>query len=287
MKNQDYIRKYFLYVSLEPPKRPIDDSITFRNFLRDIYFDYKSLLDYESLKGELSLKNYDNIFTQIKQKIDSLSKKTPYGIPDEAYKKIDEFYYQLMEEFCPFFYKKIEEIKSWSYDPNYYDYSKFDDFFATYKFEYYGYRKNDLDKFPKIVSIAYNIWKYKKEDYEYNLHQENIRKQKIHKERMENDPQYRERYNRDNFRSNFYGFFFGNFFDDFSRAFFNDLLKDINVPTESFAVMDLEKNCTEDEVKTKYRSLVMVHHPDKGGSKEKFVEITEAKDKILNYIKSK
>ena len=37
-----------------------------------------------------------------------------------------------------------------------------------------------------------------------------------------------------------------------------------------------DKNITETELKHIYRKLVLKHHPDKGGSTEKFNEITKA-----------
>lgn len=41
---------------------------------------------------------------------------------------------------------------------------------------------------------------------------------------------------------------------------------------------------TESEVKTSYRLLSMQYHPDKGGNREKFEEVTEAKNKCLEFI---
>ena len=42
---------------------------------------------------------------------------------------------------------------------------------------------------------------------------------------------------------------------------------------------------TESDVKEIYRKLSMKHHPDKGGIREKFIEITECKNKCLEYFK--
>ena len=41
----------------------------------------------------------------------------------------------------------------------------------------------------------------------------------------------------------------------------------------------------EGDVKEAFRKLSMQHHPDKGGSREKFEEIVEAKNKCIEYIK--
>jgi hypothetical protein len=56
------------------------------------------------------------------------------------------------------------------------------------------------------------------------------------------------------------------------------------VPTESYSVLELQTDATEEQVIKKYRELSIKHHPDKGGNKEKFIEITEAKNKILSYL---
>lgn len=43
----------------------------------------------------------------------------------------------------------------------------------------------------------------------------------------------------------------------------------------------------EDEVKKAFRKLSLQHHPDKGGSNEKFLEIVEAKNKVMAYLSQK
>ena len=55
-------------------------------------------------------------------------------------------------------------------------------------------------------------------------------------------------------------------------------------PIESFVVLGIDENATESDVKTAYKKLVNIHHPDKGGKQEKFIEITESKNKCLSWI---
>lgn len=43
-----------------------------------------------------------------------------------------------------------------------------------------------------------------------------------------------------------------------------------------YATLGLQPNASEKDIKKAYRKLAHEHHPDKGGSQEKFVEITEA-----------
>jgi hypothetical protein len=79
--------------------------------------------------------------------------------------------------------------------------------------------------------------------------------------------------------------------NDFGGYFFNMfdfLFKNINrIPSDSFATLSLSDNATEDDVKSKYRELSKLHHPDMGGNSAKFMEITEAKNKCLIFFKNK
>jgi curved DNA-binding protein len=45
---------------------------------------------------------------------------------------------------------------------------------------------------------------------------------------------------------------------------------------DPYKVLGLDKSASEADIKKAYRSLAMIHHPDKGGSEETFREITEA-----------
>jgi hypothetical protein len=82
-------------------------------------------------------------------------------------------------------------------------------------------------------------------------------------------------------RREFGGFGFGSgFFWDFLLA---SMIKD-NKPIESFKVLGLDSEASTDDVKNAYRQLSMQHHPDKGGNSDKFIEITEAKNKCLAYL---
>lgn len=56
------------------------------------------------------------------------------------------------------------------------------------------------------------------------------------------------------------------------------------IPSSSFAVLGISTEAKEDEVKSAFRKLSLQHHPDKGGSNEKFLEIVEAKNKVMSYL---
>ena len=48
-----------------------------------------------------------------------------------------------------------------------------------------------------------------------------------------------------------------------------------------YEILDLPKDCSEDEIKKKYKKLAFVHHPDRGGNPEEFKKITEAYNFLL------
>jgi hypothetical protein len=74
-------------------------------------------------------------------------------------------------------------------------------------------------------------------------------------------------------------------FDNFFfNAMFASLFSKRARPVESFTILGLDSSAGEDEVKTAYRKLALEAHPDKGGSQDKFIAITEAKNKCLVYL---
>jgi curved DNA-binding protein CbpA len=49
--------------------------------------------------------------------------------------------------------------------------------------------------------------------------------------------------------------------------------------------LELPRNCTFEEIKQKYRTLAQIHHPDKGGNKDKFIRIKSAYETLIDPIK--
>lgn len=78
----------------------------------------------------------------------------------------------------------------------------------------------------------------------------------------------------------FNDFFWGSFF---SGIFGN---RKTSKPIGSFAVLGLTEDAGEKEVVSAYRALAIIHHPDKGGKQDKFIEITESKNKCLSWLQS-
>jgi len=73
-------------------------------------------------------------------------------------------------------------------------------------------------------------------------------------------------------------------YDAFFFSMLSNMLSKIK-PTSSFDVLGLPIDATKEDVNSAYRKLAMKHHPDKGGKHDKFIEITEAKNKCLAYLK--
>lgn len=79
-------------------------------------------------------------------------------------------------------------------------------------------------------------------------------------------------------------------FNDFfwGQNFYSFLFSQVKSakPIQCFEVLGLPESANESEVKTAYRRLSILHHPDKGGKQDKFIEITESKNKCLHWISS-
>jgi hypothetical protein len=92
--------------------------------------------------------------------------------------------------------------------------------------------------------------------------EESEQRKRIREERKRNDEAW------DNF------FFFSLMSDLFSQR----------KPVSSFQTLGVSLDCTKEEVQSAYRTLSKKHHPDMGGKHDKFIEITEAKNKCLAYL---
>lgn len=77
-------------------------------------------------------------------------------------------------------------------------------------------------------------------------------------------------------------------FNDFwDRSFYNFLFgarKAASKPTSYFADLGIADNSNVADVKAAYKQLSLIHHPDKGGKQDRFVQITEAKNKCLEWL---
>lgn len=80
--------------------------------------------------------------------------------------------------------------------------------------------------------------------------------------------------------------FFGSFFSNFFSGMLG-LLSRVEPPVKSFELLGLPVEATAVEIDIAYRRRSLEHHPDKGGSQDDFIKLTEAKNKCLIYLNSK
>lgn len=59
------------------------------------------------------------------------------------------------------------------------------------------------------------------------------------------------------------------------------------LPMESFLFLGLPTNSTEEEIKIRYRELSLKMHPDKGGSQEQFLLLTDHKNRCVKWASLK
>lgn len=82
---------------------------------------------------------------------------------------------------------------------------------------------------------------------------------------------------------------YGDWFDGFS-SFYERLaamyLRMNAKPVECFVTLGLFEDASEDDVKKAYRKLSLETHPDRGGDKDKFIAVTEAKNKIMSWFEN-
>lgn len=50
-----------------------------------------------------------------------------------------------------------------------------------------------------------------------------------------------------------------------------------------YAVLQINRNCTKDEIKKAFYKLAHIHHPDKGGDEKEFKKINEAYQYLMKH----
>ena len=84
------------------------------------------------------------------------------------------------------------------------------------------------------------------------------------KEREEREKREREREREKDF-----------FFDEGPREF---PVAEEEMSHDPFKVLGLKRSASDEDIKQKYRELILIHHPDKGGDHEEFLKVQQAYD---------
>ena len=65
------------------------------------------------------------------------------------------------------------------------------------------------------------------------------------------------------------------FFDEGPREF---PVAEEEMSHDPFKVLGLKRSASDEDIKTKYRELILIHHPDKGGDHDEFLKVQQAYD---------
>lgn len=95
----------------------------------------------------------------------------------------------------------------------------------------------------------------------------------------------RRKREREEWEREMYGDWFGGF-SSFYERLAAMYLRMNSKPVECFATLGLSEDASEDDVKKAYRKLSLETHPDRGGDKDKFIAVTEAKNKIMSWFEN-
>jgi hypothetical protein len=100
-----------------------------------------------------------------------------------------------------------------------------------------------------------------------------------------------------NFQDNFktkdsFNSFHYNLWDELLERLFNtfNILNShfsLSIPEDSFQFLGLTSEASLDDINQSYRTMSLKFHPDKGGSQESFIKLTEAKNKCTMYAQNK
>lgn len=257
------------------------------SFLFDLSNDFLSLLEYHlQIRSSFDIKSWEDVVDQIRKKWDSINNKTIGSIPDNLW---NYFYATVIK---PAKYGAFEGLADWEDTVYNMDYNtllsevnKLVEMTALWENKIEGYRTRSDWHMKNVYEARDNV---NNPFDEYTLNNYISRAQAYYARKEEEEKRKEEeRYRRWKEERKSYSFFGGDgFWDSFFSGFINNLFsgREKVCPVESFTILGISSDSDENTIKSAYRKLAMLHHPDKGGSQEKFVQITEAKNQCLAYV---
>lgn len=259
MKNTEYIKKFKLS---ESNPRFIDNVNNLKALVADFYLDFRSQLE---VVTNMTTVRFNTIADQFFKKVEALDRKVPFGFPNYVYDQVEKFRDSLMEEFLPEYTQQLnfysneaslDELKAFleAYDIHIYSFTGYGEINAKYI---------NSGKYSYLVTLA--VKRYK--------HLLDIKDRKEEDARWQ---QWKEQFDRENQKRR----------EQFHKMM-NLLFAHTVCPIDSYSALGLTVNATLDDVKSCYRKLSLQNHPDRGGNHDKFIELTEHKNKIVSYISSR
>lgn len=267
MNTQSYVRKYNLSK---------DTNFNHSDFIADFAIDFISMIEYHG--SSININNWDNVITQINKKWEAINNKTIGNLPDKLW---NYFWATIV---VPLKEQTFPEMKNEEQKIRFMHTSDLSDFVKS-KGEFYGIKLAGISygnyltkiKFELIQKIEdtkdyFFLFASKEFNKRFNKQENDFEKQRD-KEWQEWQTEYeKQRKLRDEW---------------FNNIFFNLGLKSSTKPDKIYYTsLLLSEDASLEDVITSYRKLSIIHHPDKkGGSHDKFIEITEAKNKLTLYLK--
>jgi hypothetical protein len=295
MKPNDYIKKYRL-------DDPETKGFSYAEFVFDMSNDFISLLTYQKLKsGDITYELFFELQKQIIGKWNSILNKTVGDkIPDFLWRQVETFITSTRNDVFPKTAKPIQRLYAMSGDElvDLVLSNVSEQLLKKCNLHYFPHGFGRLSSFDNVdvkkyqellqytvhptLRTAIDLIIAKKSKYDYNRL---LREREEHEKRMRQAEEWNRTHGSSNTRSeNFWSRIFGD--SDFFGSF-GDIGKIVNASSaaQSFELLGIDiQGATLEMVKTSYRKLSLQHHPDKGGNSEKFIAITEAKNRCVNYL---
>lgn len=297
MKTIDYVKRYRLNES---------DSFSHNRFAIDFGNDFLSRLEVYKTFSSWSELYFWKLYDEMINKWDQINKKTVGQLPDKLWN------YMRREIFIPTLEEEFPRIKEFK---NRVDVARIPDLRVLILGRFQQLSINDDFMLSSHVNDAEIEWDHNymnnalgelnyKPNYSYKALEKTIDKANDHclyyafdelthqlmklaaakakiQFRIRHEHEQRRKVYRDN-NFDWWSFLGGSEFYDLGRVNINDYLSYFDL-----LKINTKSELTEKAVITSYRQLSLVYHPDKGGDAEKFIELTEAKNKCLEFIKLK
>lgn len=269
MKPINYVRKYNLNLGTK---------FSHEDFIKDLAIDFTSQFDIrkELQKSEITIQEFQRGIDLIRQKWDSINNKTVGELPETLW---NYFYATVIvpsrEIYIPEVLTRQDEIAAMSYD-SLLEYIQAKLGKESHKLSrfFVGHIKIEderwdfiFDRNDYFLEFAFKI--YAKRNNSKHQKMENEFKRKYEKQQEEWFEQYKRKQQE-------------------ARDFFNSLFRLVSEPVESIKYLSLSTPFTKSQVIESYRKLAITHHPDRNsGSHDKFLELTEHRNRALAFIGEK